>query len=415
MIWLRLLGESFAFAMEAISANRLRTILSLLGITIGIFAIISVFTVVDSMKNTIKSSIESLGDNVLFIQKWPWAFGGDYPWWKYMNRPVPKISELEDLQRRTKNAESMAFLVSVSKTVENRNSVIENASVVAVSNGYETVSSFEIEKGRFISDVEFGSGKQVAVIGNTIATNLFGDADPLNKQMKLLGRKVSVVGVYKKEGENMFGSNKDEEITVPVNFLRNLIDLDSRYIDPLIIVKAKKGISNEELRDELTGIMRSIRKLSPRAEDDFAINETSLLTKGFDELFVIVSLAGWVIGGFSILVGGFGIANIMFVSVRERTSIIGIQKSLGAKNFFILFQFLFEAIILSVFGGILGLLIIFLMLLLISGMSDFELSLTLANIIRGLSISATIGLVSGFVPAWVASRLDPVEAIRTNA
>ena len=414
MLFIRLLRESYLFALNAIIVNKLRTILSLLGITIGIFAIISVFTIVDSMKTSIKTSIESLGDNVLYVQKWPWSFGSDYPWWKYMNRPVPSLEDLDEIQKRSSCADVAVFMINTSKTVEYQNNSLENAAVVAATQDFDKVSSFELREGRYFSNSESTGGKPVAIIGNDIAENLFPNMDPLDKDIKMFGRKLNVVGVFKKEGSNFFGNSSDNQVLVPLSYARNVIDIKYEGFDPMIMVRAKKGISNEELKDELIGIMRSIRKLKPVADDDFALNETSLLSKGFEELFSVIALAGWIIGGFSILVGGFGIANIMFVSVKERTSIIGIQKSLGAKNYFILFEFLFESIILCLFGGALGLFIVYMGTVVVSSMLDMDLVLTQGNILLGLFVSAIIGLVSGFIPAYSASRLDPVEAIRAN-
>ncbi|NVO01613.1 MAG: ABC transporter permease [Bacteroidetes bacterium] len=414
MLFIRLLRESYLFALNAIIVNKLRTILSLLGITIGIFAIISVFTIVDSMKTSIQTSIESLGNNVLYVQKWPWSFGSDYPWWKYMNRPVPSLEDLDEIQKRSSYTDVAVFMINTSKTVEYQNNSLENAAVVAATQDFDKVSAFELSEGRYFSNSESNGGKPVAIIGSDIAENLFPNMDPLDKDIKMFGRKLNVVGVFKKEGSNFFGNSSDNQVLVPLSYARNVIDIKFEGFDPMIMVRAKKGISNEELKDELTGIMRSIRKLKPAADDDFALNETSLLSKGFEELFGVIALAGWIIGGFSILVGGFGIANIMFVSVKERTSIIGIQKSLGAKNYFILFEFLFESIILCLFGGALGLFIVYMGTVVVSSMLDMDLVLTQGNILLGLFVSAIIGLVSGFIPAYSASRLDPVEAIRAN-
>jgi len=414
MLFFGLLKESIFFAINALVTNKLRAFLSLLGITIGIFAIISVFTVVDSLEKNLRQSVASLGDNVIFVQKWPWTFGPDYPWWKYMNRPIPDYTELDQIMRKSNGAQTAAFLVTGRRTIYHGSNSIENVSVVCASHQYENVKTFEIAEGRYFTDIESAAGRPVAIIGDLLARALFPNQDPVGESIKIGGARANVIGVFKKEGESILGGSSDTQVLVPVNYARSLVDIRNENLDPQIMVRAKPGVTNEQLIDELTGIMRSIRKLKPLADDDFALNQTSLLSTQFDGLFGIVGVAGWIIGGFSILVGGFGIANIMFVSVKERTNLIGIQKSLGAKNYFILFQFLAESVFLSLIGGVIGLLIIYLITLAAGDGLDMTIELSRSNVILGLTISILIGVISGFVPAYGASQLDPVEAIRTN-
>ncbi len=414
MIFLGLFRESILFAINALVVNKLRTFLSLLGITIGIFAIITVFTIVDSLEQNLRKSVQSLGNDVVFIEKWPWTFGENYPWWKYMNRPDADYNELDEILRKCNGAQSAAFVASTAITVKYKSSSIENVTIICASHQYDKVKNFEIASGRYFADIESSAGRPVAIIGDVLAKALFPNQDPLGQSIKINGAKVDVIGVFKKEGESILGGSSDTQILVPINYARSLIDIRSENLNPQIMVRAKAGVSNEDLIDELTGLMRAIRRLKPLAEDDFALNQTSLISNQFDGLFGIIGIAGWIIGGFSILVGGFGIANIMFVSVKERTNIIGIQKSLGAKNYFILLQFLFESVFLSLIGGIIGLLVVYLITLLAGDTFGMEITLSRSNIILGFTISILIGVISGFVPAYGASQMDPVEAIRAN-
>jgi putative ABC transport system permease protein len=409
---LKLIYESLLFAIVALTVNKVRTFLSLLGITIGIFSIISVFTVFDSLENAIKSEINSLGSNVIFIQKWPWSMGGEYPWWKYYQRPEPKLKEMDELMKRSNTVEASAFMVSVSRTVYNGNNSVSDIPVVAVSQDYTKVMPFDLQEGRYFTPNESHRGRNIAIIGADIAENLFEREDVVGEKIKVFGRKLDIIGVTKKQGEDVFGNSKDNWIIIPAKYAQKVLDF--RRLGSTIIVMAKPHVTNPQMIDELTGIMRSIRKLPPSADDSFALNETDIINKGFDQLFAVIALVGWIIGGFSLLVGGFGVANIMFVSVKERTNQIGIQKSLGAKNFFILLQFLFEAVFLSIIGGIVGLIIVYILTFVISSLFNFELILTIGNIALGIFVSAIIGLISGFLPSWSASRLNPVEAMRAN-
>jgi putative ABC transport system permease protein len=409
-----LVKESLLFAWQSLAANKLRSFLSLLGITIGIFAIILVFTIVDSLENNIRGSIKTLGNNVVYVQKWPWLFGPDYPWWKYINRPTPQYYELDELQQRCKSTEALAYRLGARKTVKYKSNSVQNAVISGVSHDFYKIKSFELSAGRYFSQNETDAGYHVALIGAEIAAGLFPNEDPIGKEIKISGQKATVIGLIKKEGESLLGNSFDYQAMIPFNFARYVMDTKSENSDPAIYAKARPNVTNAEMMDELTGLLRGIRRLKPLAEPNFALNETSLISKGFDGLFEVIGLAGWIIGGFSILVGGFGIANIMFVSVRERTNLIGIQKSLGAKNIFILVQFLGESVLLSTIGGFFGLLFTYLMTFLGQSVMHMEISLTGTNIILGFTISVLIGIISGFIPAYDASQLDPVEAIRSN-
>ncbi|HPE43402.1 MAG TPA: ABC transporter permease, partial [Bacteroidales bacterium] len=293
MILFRLILESFQFALSALIVNKVRTVLSLLGITIGIFSIIAVFSVFDSLEKAIRDDISSLGDNVLFIQKWPWAMGGsDYPWWKYWQRPETNLRELAELQRRSNAAEAFTFMVSVSRNISAGNITIENSGINAVSHDYDRVMSMDIGSGRYFTPLESQSGRNVIIIGADVAETLFPGADPIGRSVKVFGRRMDVIGVLAKTGDNIFGGSEDNSAFITINFARNVIDL--RATGTTILAKVKPNVSNEELKDELTGIMRSLRKLKPAAEDNFAINEMDIINRGFDQFFGVIAIVGWI-------------------------------------------------------------------------------------------------------------------------
>ena len=416
LLVLRLIRESFLFALEALRVNKLRTILSLLGITIGIFAIISVFTVTNSLERKIRKDVESLGDKVIYVQKWPWVppEGEDYPWWKYMNRPLPGYREMQDLAKRANTTKAVAYVATIgSQVVKHDNSAVENVSVVCVSQEYEKIKSLNLKDGRYFTELESNAGRPIAILGANVEAGLFPKGNAVGQNITIKGFKFNVIGVIEKEGSSLLETSSDNNVIIPVNYARNLINLRSDQIDPFIMVRADDKIATAELREDVRGVMRALRRIQPLEEDDFALNETSLLSSSLQSLFGTLNIAGWIIGGFSILVGGFGIANIMFVSVRERTPVIGIQKSLGARNYFILLQFLVESVVLCLIGGMIGLLLVYGLSTLASSALDFDLSLTIANVLRGLMISASIGIISGFIPALRASQMNPVDAIRS--
>ncbi len=411
-MFLRLLKEGFLFAINSIIVNKLRTFLSLFGITIGIFSIISVFTVLDWMANSIRESISTLGDNVVYVQKFPWSFDPGLAWWDIIKWPAVSVGDLEAIQKRSTKAESVCLMVSQRKQVKYLKNAASDVTIGAVTNEFESVRSFDIENGRFFSPFEASTGKNVAILGAEIAEKLFEKANPVGKTISIDGFKSTVIGVFKKEGKGGIGDSGMDQVTlIPLNFGKTFINLKNNNIESQLIIKARPEVMIQELSDETTMILRAARRLQPQEVSNFSVNKASLLTQGFDAVFAGINAGGWLIGGFAILVGGFGIANIMFVSVRERTNIIGIQKALGAKRFFILQQFLVESVLLSIIGGLLGLLMIFIATLIINYLWDLGMYLTLGNAFLAIFISGLIGIVAGYAPAYSASKMNPVEAI----
>jgi putative ABC transport system permease protein len=411
-MYLRLLKEGFLFAYSSIIVNKLRTFLSLFGITIGIFSIISVFTVLDWMEKAIRDSIASMGDNVIYVQKFPWSFDPNLAWWDIIKWPAISQPDYDAIIDRSTKSAAVCYSVFQSRQIKYKSNVANDASIWAATHEFENVRSFEIEKGRYFSPEESASGKNVAIVGAVLAERLFEKANPVGKQISIGGNKTTVIGVFKKEGKGgLSDDGMDEQTLVPLNFAKNFVNLRNKNINSMLMVKAKEGVSVQELGDEAIMILRAARRLQPDEISNFSINQASLLTQGFEAVFAGINIGGWVIGGFSILVGGFGIANIMFVSVRERTNQIGIQKALGAKKFFILQQFLVESILLSLFGGILGIIMIIVASIGINYLYELDIHLTLANAMLAITISGVIGVVAGYAPASAAAKMNPVEAI----
>ncbi len=411
-MWLKMFRESFLFAYSSVVVNKLRTFLSLFGITIGIVSIISVFTVFDWMEGSIRESIASLGDNTIYVEKWPWSSDANIKWWDMIKWPPPSIEDYEAVIKRSSSASAVCYTVSSSEPVKYRGNMIGETWIMGATHDFENVRSFDIEKGRYFAQSETASGKPVAIIGAEVAEKLFDRIDPVGKEISIDRYKARVIGVFKKEGKGGISDNgMDEGVLVPIDFSRQFINFRNPFLNSDIMIRGKDNVSVQQLSDEITMILRAARRIGPGEENNFSINRATQITSTLEPVFRGINIAGWIIGGFSILVGGFGIANIMFVSVRERTSIIGIQMALGAKRRWILQQFLTESVLLSVTGGILGLIIVFIGTLFINYFFTLGMYLTAGNIILAIVISATIGIIAGFAPASSASRMNPVEAI----
>ncbi|MCD8540221.1 MAG: ABC transporter permease [Leadbetterella sp.] len=413
MLFLRLTFESFRFAWQAIRSNILRTVLSLLGVTVGIFSIIGVYTMVDSLETNVKAGLSSIGSQSIYIEKFAWGIGeSEYPWWKYFMRPQPTYKEFRSLKNTLQEADAIAIM-SWNTATAKRKSNSFGGLVQGISFEYDRINETPVEKGRYFLEQEIDAARPVAILGANVAETLFGDEEPLNQRIKVKGENFTVIGVVEKKGKQMVevGGNPDDKIFIP--FLKHKRMFSSGNLTGTIQVKAREAEGGlENLESEVRGRMRTLRGLKPLAEDNFALNRPDALVNFMTTIFSSIRTGGFVIGLFALLIGGFGIANIMFVSVKERTNIIGIQKSLGAKNFFILFQFLFEAVFLCLLGGLIGLLLVYLVSFIQLGTMDIVL--TTSNMIFGLMISSIIGVVAGLIPAFQAASMDPVIAIRAK-
>lgn len=414
LLYLRLLKESFAFAINALRNNKLRTLLSLLGVTIGIFSIIAVLAAVDSLDRKITNDLSGLDKNTIYLMKF--SFGpSDIPKWKREQFPNVKYDEYVYLKGTMNNTDQLGYQIfTQSETIKYDSKVVSDVNIVPVSAEFSEIEALDFERGRFYNESEANSGAKVIVIGNEIATSLFDGADPLGKDVRLYGQRFTVIGVLTKKGSSLFGDSNDSSVYLPVNFVRQKFGDNNTSLTNVIVFKPVNGVDMEEYKAEISQKLRAYRGIKAGEIDNFFINVFSGFTDLIDGIIGSMKLGGWVISGFSLLVGGFGIANIMFVSVKERTHLIGIQKSLGAKNRFILFQFLFEAIILSVIGGAIGLLLVWGIAFGLTKALDFEFVLGMGNVLLGTGLAGIIGLISGILPAISASRLDPVEAIRTG-
>jgi putative ABC transport system permease protein len=413
-VYLRLLKESFSFAINALRNNKLRTLLSLLGVTIGIFSIIAVLAAVDSLDRKIKKDLSALDKNTMYLTKE--SFGpSEIPRWKVDQFPNVTYDEFQLLKKTVNGAENFCYqYFTIRQNIKYDTETAKDINMVPVSYEFTDIQTLEFEEGRFYNEAESNSGAAVMVVGYEVAKNLFGDMNPVGKEVRAYGQRFTVIGVVKKQGAGMFGDSHDTSVFFPSNFLRRLYGDNTDFMLPVIIIKPEKGIPAEELKAEVRQKLRNARGIRADEDDNFFVNILAGFTDLIDGIVSFMNMVGWIISGFSLLVGGFGIANIMFVSVKERTNLIGIQKSLGAKNKFILFQFLFEAIILSVIGGIIGIILVWIITIIMTNALDFDFVLGMGNIILGTSLAAIIGLIAGILPAISASRLDPVEAIRTG-
>lgn len=411
-MFLKIFIESILQAFGQIWGNKLRSFLTLLGIIIGIWCVITVLAAVDSLETNIRGSFEKLGDDVVYVQKFPWGDGDAIDWAKILKRPDPDFDDYNAIQKRVKIADKIAYSSFIGQVpAQYRSNNVEQAFVIGVSYDYGDVFNMELEEGRYFSPTEHFYGGNQTVLGFKVAEELFGNnINPINKYIKVKGRKYQVIGVIKKEGNDLVNPmDFDEAVILSINNTRRFSSVNW---GAMIAVKAVEGISLDQLTDELTMVMRSKHRLKPNQEDDFSLNQLSIISNVFDSVFGVLNVVGWIIGGFSMVVGMFSVANIMFVSVKERTRQIGIKKALGAKKYMILIEFLIESIILCLIGGLIGLILVYLTTAGASQAVEFKFFLSQENIIIGCLVSTFTGIIAGIIPAIMGANMVPVEAMR---
>lgn len=415
--------ESFSLAWDALVRSKMRAFLSALGITIGIFCVVTVYALVSSMEKNLNDSFSGYGTDVLFVQKWPWEdFGNNYPWWKYLSRPQASIEEAKFLEKNLSNHSfsSLAFVFRNNTDVDYKESKVEGATILSISFKYNELQKVEVENGRYFSFEECEAGRDMCILGFDIAEKLYGNSvNALGKNLKIKNSNLIVIGVCKKQGKSLVGENSDEIVYIPIHKGKKLFNYRNYESNAQIMIKAQENKALDELNLEINSLMRRYRRLKLTTEATFAINKMSMITNTISQFFSTIKLIGLFIGGFSMLVGCFGVANIMFVSVKERTQEIGISKALGAKNFFILLQFLIESILLCLVGGALGMILTWLLLqignlFLAKTGETFILYLSSKDILIGVLASIFTGFIAGFIPSRNASRLNPVDAIRSK-
>jgi putative ABC transport system permease protein len=409
-----ILWNSFKMALQELRVNKLRTFLSLFGITIGIFCIIGVLATVDSLEQKVQNDIKSLGNNTIYIDKWNYGGGPDYPWWKYVKRPVPKYDEMKIVKEKSQLAAYATFFMSNNVNASYMDNILNNVNLYGITEDFNSIQTIDIAHGRYLNESDFERGGPTCIIGYKVADELFGTQEKaVGKEISYNGKRLIVVGIIKKQGQSLIGGfDYDQCIMVTYRYYSSVYNPD--FSNPSIMVQGKPNISSKALQDELTGVMRQLRRLSPLDEDNFSCNDVAMFSEQVKGFFGQVSAGGWAIAGLSLIVGAFGVANIMFVTVRERTSQIGLKKALGAKRSTILTEFLIESAFLCIIGGLVGLFLVWLLSLALTSILPFPIFIAPNIVTLAMSICIILGIISGIIPASIAAKMDPVVAIRTK-
>jgi putative ABC transport system permease protein len=413
--YLEIIWTSFKMALQEFRSNKLRTFLSLLGITFGIFCIISVLSTISSMQLAVTNDLKALGNKTIYIDKWQYSGGPDFPWWKYVKRPTPKYEEMRLLKLKVPDAAHISYGLETQANIDYGDNSLTGVSYYGNTEDFDKIQQVTVGLGRYFQQSDFDRGTPYVVIGFQISERLFGRAAAgLGKTVKLKdGKNAIVIGIIEKQGQSLLGGwDYDNSILLTYIFMKQLVREENG--NPKILAQAGAGLTTQQLKDELEGAMRSIRKLSPTQENNFALNDIDSFSKFFDPIFAGMNIGGWSIAALSLIVGMFGVANIMFVTVRERTSQIGLKKAIGAKRGVILMEFLLESAFLCIIGGLIGLVAVFVLTLVFSAVLSFHVFIPLNIILLAVFICLFTGVSAGIIPAFIAARMDPVVAIRSK-
>ena len=401
--------EGLFIAWDAIRANKMRAGLTTLGIIIGIVSVTLMGAAIDGLNRSFHESISKMGADVLFADRMGWFINSEEEWLKQYKRRIITLDQVKTVEKQMTLASAVAPVVMLGSPVRYQNRSTGRVTVIGTTDQFLITGGMGVDQGRFLTASDAEGGRPVCVIGNDVATNLFVRESPLGKKIRIGPRWLEVVGVLEKRGSFLGLASMDNQVILPIQqFVIGLW----RNPDFEIQVKAADLSHLDDAREELRGVLRKIRHVPPADPDDFAINQQDTIVKMFNQLAGTIAAVGLAVTGLALFVGGIGIMNIMFVSVAERTREIGVRKAIGAKRRTILLQFLIEAASICLLGGLVGLGIAFGLTLLMSRF--FPASLSLPVTALALLVSLLTGVVSGFLPAWRAARMDPVEALRNE-
>lgn len=399
--------EGFRIALRALKVNKIRSTLTALCIIIGITMVTIVDAVTTGMDISFEKSMAMMGQNVVYVQKWPWGMGGEYKWWEYRNRKEMKLEYVDQIREYSRYANTVTASANRNTSIRYQEKSAEGVGLSGTTANYLEIQGLNIDQGRMFVEQEVRSGSNVAVIGHTLMESLFEFETPLGKQIRVGGQKFTVVGVLEKQGKFLGLEDTDNRIIIPISAYGQIYGL--RY-GLQIGVQFPNQEAFKEGEYELEGIMRRIRQLDATEDNDFALNKPEAFKQQLEGTKSGIYTVGFILSGLSLLIGGIGVMNIMFVSVRERTKEIGIRKAVGAKAWEILTQFLLEAIAICLLGGIIGVALAGGLTVLIN--QAFVAVMNVSVVILAFSICTLVGVIFGFIPAYRAAKSDPIESLR---